>query len=110
MMVRKCLEELCHDRDAKGENLKDRIKALESAIVLPSDLFDGLDDLRLLGNNAAHVESRDYDDVGEEEVEVSLAFTKEVLKATYQYASLRKKLSALKRRSGNESSQSDAPT
>jgi hypothetical protein len=100
MMVRKCLEELCQDREANGENLKERIKSLRSAIVLPTDLFDGLDDLRLLGNDAAHVESRDYDEVGKEELEVSLAFTKEVLKATYQYAALRKKLSALKKSSG----------
>jgi hypothetical protein len=97
MMMRKCLEVMCHERGAEGENLKDRIKALRSKIVLPDDLLDGLDDLRLLGNDAAHVESKDYDEIGREEVEVSLAFTKEVLKATYQYAAMRKQLAALKK-------------
>jgi hypothetical protein len=97
MMVRKCLEEVCSDRDAKGDNLKARIKALGAKALMPGDLFDGLDDLRLLGNDAAHVESKDYDDVGMEEVEVGIAFTKEVLKATYQYASLRKQLASLKK-------------
>lgn len=66
-------------------------------MLLPADLFDGLDDLRLLGNDAAHVESRDYDEIGVQEVEVGIAFTKEVLKATYQYASLRQKLASLKK-------------
>lgn len=37
------------------------------------------------------------DEIGKTEVEVSLAFTKEILKATYQYAALRKQLAALKR-------------
>lgn len=97
MMVRKCLEEVCHDRHATGDNLKGRIKALGKKVMMPGDLFDGLDDLRLLGNDAAHVESRDYNDIGKEEVEVGIMFTKEVLKAAYQYSSLRAKLSALKK-------------
>jgi hypothetical protein len=97
MMVRKTLEELCNDRGAKGKHLTDRIEALRSTIVLPIDLLDVLDDLRLLGNDAAHVESRAYDEIGKAEVEASLALTKEVLKATYQYAHLRKQLSGLKK-------------
>src|SRR2546427_9842833 len=48
IMVRKTLEELCRERGAKGNNLKDRIKDLGTKIVLPKDLLDGLDDLRLL--------------------------------------------------------------
>ena len=50
-MVRKTLEELCRDRQAQGPNLKDRIKALGTKVVLPTELLDGLDDLRLLGND-----------------------------------------------------------
>ena len=50
---------------------------------MPKELLDGLDDIRLLGNDAAHIESRDYDNIGKEKEEVELAidFTKEVLKA-----------------------------
>jgi hypothetical protein len=59
IMVRKTLEELCRDRKAKGGNLKDRIKDLRSQVVLPNDLLDGLDDIRLLGNDAAHIESQE---------------------------------------------------
>jgi len=96
LMVRKTLEELCRERGAEGPNLKDRIKALGSKVVLPKELLDGLDDLRLLGNDAAHIESQEYDKVGSEEVGVGIQFTKEVLKAVYQYAGLLEKLKGLK--------------
>ena len=64
IMVRKTLEELCRERGAKGKDLKERIRDLGTKIVLPKELLDGLDDLRLLGNDAAHIESREYDQVG----------------------------------------------
>lgn len=96
IMVRKTLEELCADRGATGVNLKARIKALGTKIVLPKELLEGLDDLRLLGNDAAHIESQEYDSVGREEVEVGIEFTKEVLKGVYQMSALLGRLRALK--------------
>jgi hypothetical protein len=97
IMVRKTLEELCFDRLATGPNLKDRIKALGANVVLPVDLLSGLDDLRLLGNDAAHIESQEYAKVDQEEVEVAIDVTKEVLKAVYQYSALVDRLKALKK-------------
>lgn len=97
ILVRKTLEQLCHERGANGPNLLERIKALRSKITVPEDLFEGLDDLRLLGNDAAHVESRTYETVGSEEIEVAIIFTKEILKATYQYKALVSRLKSLKK-------------
>ncbi len=97
IMVRKTLEELSRDRNAIGANLKERIKALGTKAVLPQELLEGLDDLRLLGNDAAHIESQEYAKVGKDEVEVGIEFTKEVLKAVYQYSALLGKLRALKK-------------
>lgn len=97
IMVRKTLEELCRERNAGGPNLKERIKALGTKVVLPQELLDGLDDLRLLGNDAAHIESQEYAKVGKEEVEVGIEFAKEVLKAVFQYSALLSKLRALKK-------------
>jgi hypothetical protein len=97
IMVRKTLEELCADRGAKGSNLKDRIKSLGTNVVLPADLLEGLHDLRLLGNDAAHIESQVYGKVDQEEVEVAIDVTKEVLKAVYQYSALVDRLKALKK-------------
>jgi hypothetical protein len=97
IMVRKTLEELCRDRQATGNNLKERIRALGARVVLPQELLDGLDDLRLLGNDAAHIESQEFNQVGQEEVEIGLEFAKEVLKAVYQYTALLNRLRGLKR-------------
>jgi Domain of unknown function (DUF4145) len=97
IMVRKTLEELCRDRQATGNNLKERIRALGSRVVLPQELLEGLDDLRLLGNDAAHIESQEFNQVGQEEVEIGIEFAKEVLKAVYQYTALLNRLRGLKR-------------
>ena len=87
--MRKTLEELCLDRGAQGKGLKERIKDLGTKIVLPKELLDGLDDLRLLlGNDAVHIESKEYDQIGKEEVGIGIDFAKEVLKATFQYSCL----------------------
>jgi hypothetical protein len=97
IMVRKTLEEVCRDRGADGSTLKERIKALGEKVVLPQALLNGLDDLRLLGNDAAHVRSPEYQQVGKEEVEVALDVTKEILKATYQLESIVERLRKLRR-------------
>jgi len=60
-------------------------------------LLAGLDDLRLLGNDAAHIESQEFNAVGKEEAEIGIQFTKEVLKAVFQYSDLLVKLRSLKR-------------
>ena len=95
-MVRKTLEELCHDRRVTGQNLKEKIQALGTTVVLPQPMLDGLDDLRLLGNDAAHIESRVFNDVGQDEVEVAIDVTKEILKAVYQYGAIMDRLKQLK--------------
>ena len=97
IMARKTLEELCRDRKAEGENLYERIKALRDSVILPDQLLDGLDDLRLLGNDAVHVESRTYENVGRDEVEIALELTKEVLKAVYQLEHLLRRLRSHKK-------------
>ena len=99
IMVRKTLEELCRDRNAMGDNLKKRIKALGTTVILPQELLDGIDDLRLLGNDAAHIESQTFNQIGSEEVEVGIEFTKEVLKSVYQYGKLLERLRNLKKES-----------
>jgi hypothetical protein len=97
IMVRKTLELLCLAQNAAGGSLKGRIKSLGSQVVLPAELFNGLDDLRLLGNDAAHIESQVYSQVSREEVEVAIELTKEVLKAIYQYSALLARMRALKK-------------
>lgn len=97
IMIRRTLEELCEDKGATGNSLKDRIGALQSNVVLPKELFIALDDLRLLGNDAAHIEAKTYNSVGPAEIEVSIELTKEILKAVYQLDDLVSRLRALKK-------------
>jgi hypothetical protein len=99
IMVRKTLEELCGSCGTQGKTLKARIQNLGTKIVLPQELLEGIDDLRLLGNDAAHVESQEYNQIGQEEVEIGIELTKEVLKATYQYSTLLDRLRGLKKQS-----------
>lgn len=97
IMIRKTLEEICSDRGAKGDNLKKRLKDLGSKIFIPKELTDGMDELRLLGNDAAHIESNDFEQIGKEEIEISIEFAKEILKGVYQYEGLLAKLRSLKK-------------
>jgi hypothetical protein len=88
MLVRKTLELLCEDRGASGADLRSRIQSLRTKVILPEALFEAIDHLRLLGNDAAHIESKTYSDVGAQEVIAAIVLTKEILKAVYQYEAL----------------------
>lgn len=97
IMVRRTLEEICADRNATGSNLKERINSLGSVIIVPKELLEAADELRLLGNDAAHLEAQVYDDVGKDEVEAAIGLCKEILKAVYQLSSLVDQLRKLKK-------------
>ena len=55
-----------------------------------------MDELRILGNDAAHIEAKDYESVSKEEATIAIEVTKEILKSLYQYTSLLGKLRSLK--------------
>jgi hypothetical protein len=110
IMIRRTLEEICRDRAAVGKTLRDRIKALENLVVIPKELFQCMDELRVLGNDAAHVESREYDEIGKDEVEVGIELTKEILKAVYQYSHLLTRMRALKKKEESGGTEAQPPT
>jgi len=105
-MVRRTLEEICADLGAAGRDLKARIGDLKTKVVLPPELFEAMDELRLLGNDAAHIEAKSYDSIGTEELETAIEFTKEIMKGVYQYKGLLSKLRGLKKKT---EAQQDAP-
>ena len=70
--------------EAEGDNLKARLTALKAKVVLPKDLFTAMTELRLLGNDDAHVRATDYSDVGKGEVDIAIRLTREYLKAPHQ--------------------------
>lgn len=99
IMVRRTLEELCEDRKATGDNLRKRIRKLKDSVVISEGLIEGMGNLILLGNDAAHVESRTFEQVDREEVQLGIEITKEILKAVYQEKNLVERLNKLKRNS-----------
>jgi hypothetical protein len=68
--------------------LKDRLTALGKTVVIPQELLTAADELRILGNDAAHVEAKAYDAIGSSEATAAIELAKELLKAVYQYSSL----------------------
>ncbi|WEA24041.1 DUF4145 domain-containing protein [Rhizobium binxianense] len=97
LMVRRVLEELCEDKQASGKNLMERLKALGNTVILPGELLAAADELRLLGNDAAHIEAKTYDQIGPDECAIAIELAKELLKAVYQYTNLVARLQALKK-------------
>lgn len=97
VMVRRTLEAVCEDQGAEGDSLYARIESLGQKIVLPKGLVAALHDLRLLGNDAAHVEAREYENVGKREVEVAVEIAKMIIHATYQMDAILKGMKELKK-------------
>jgi hypothetical protein len=97
IMVRRTLEDICEDRDATGDNLWKRIRRLKDNVVISEGLLEGMGNLILLGNDAAHVESRTFEQVSVEEVHLGIGITKEILRAVYQEKNLVERLNQLKR-------------
>ena len=54
IMCRKCIEALCHELGAKKGNLKDRLVKLQKNGQIDQKLLTWADELRLIGNDAAH--------------------------------------------------------
>ena len=88
IMLRRTLEELCTDKKATGDNLKKRLESMAGKIILPKELLEAAHDLRLLGNDAAHIEAKTYDEIGKDEILIAIDLTKELIKASYQYQDL----------------------
>jgi hypothetical protein len=101
IMVRRTLELLCNEKGAKGKNLKERIGNLGGHVILPPKLLEAADHLRLMGNDAAHVEAKDYDDIDKEHSEVAIDVAKRILEAVYQHDDIISRLEKLKKPHAN---------
>lgn len=60
-------------------------------------MIESLDELRYLGNDAAHLEAKVYDEIGSEEVALGIDFTKEILESLYQHEGLLNRMKSLKK-------------
>ena len=96
IMIRRTLEDVCSDRNAPGPNLNARLAALAGKNIIPSELIEGLDKLRILDNDAAHIEAESYDQVGKDEVDTAIEVLELLLLAIYQYGAIVDRLSSHK--------------
>ncbi len=103
VMIRRAVEEICDEQgcaaeDAKGRpiELYHRIEELKGKVTLPPKLFDGMHNLRMLGNSGAHIKSKAYANVGEPEVRAAMKFSFRIIEALYQFENLVSELDALK--------------
>jgi hypothetical protein len=97
VMIRKTLEELCEIESASGVNLHQRIEDLKSKITISNDLKDAISELKLLGNDSAHLELKDFENIGEEEIDIAIEIVKEILKSLYQQKALVERMRSRKK-------------
>lgn len=96
MLTRRALEQLCSDRGCRTKNnLKTSVEALCGQVAMPAGMKDALLQVRLLGNDATHVESTEYDDIGQEECEAAFEIIKMLLQLIYQSETILGKLATL---------------
>ena len=96
MMIRRLLEEICEESNSTGKDLHARLEGLKEKITLPQELFDAMFELKALGNDAAHIKAKNYDNIGKEEAEDGIELAKEILKSLYQLKGLLERLKARK--------------
>lgn len=101
-MCRKTLEGLCSAHNIKGRNLSDSLKKLKDNGIIEERLFEWAEELRTLGNEAAHgVDSI----VNAQDANNMLEFTEALAEYVFTY---RDKFESFKKRRSEVQSPNDA--
>jgi hypothetical protein len=80
LALRRALEKMCKDKGAKGKDLFEKIKDLQTKNILPEIINNVSYILRKEGNSAAHADDVDFDT---ETVNLMIEFTKTILDYVY---------------------------
>lgn len=96
IMIRKTLEEICLLQNAKGKDLHEKLRDLESKITISKPLYDSMFELKYLGNDAAHVISKKFEHIGLKEIRIGLILLTEILRALYEHQDILNELKSLK--------------
>jgi len=81
-MCRKTLEGVCEEHKVAGRTLQERIQALKDTGVIEGRLYQWADELRLVGNEAAHDVSVE---VSAQDANDTVDFTRAVLEYVYTF-------------------------
>ncbi len=82
IMCRKTLEGVCEEHKVAGRTLQERIQALKDTGVIEGRLYQWADELRLVGNEAAHDVSVE---VSAQDANDTVDFTRAVLEYVYTF-------------------------
>jgi hypothetical protein len=80
LALRRALEKMCKEKEAKGEDLFNKLKDLQDKKILPPIMKDVSYILRKEGNSAAHADDVEFD---EETVRQMIEFTRTILDYVY---------------------------
>ena len=96
ILIRKVLENICLLNNATGKNLHEKIESLKDKVTLSKTLYDAMFELKYLGNDAAHFESKHFEKIEQNEAEIGLTILIEILRALYEHEDLINSFKALK--------------
>ncbi|WFS01171.1 hypothetical protein [Rhizobium tumorigenes] len=96
VLVRHMLEHLCNDIGADGEGLQSRIAALNTFTPMTGERPGVAGGARIVFNDDAEIQTREPYTVSSEESELAIYLARQLLRAVYQYGSLRSRLMALR--------------
>jgi len=94
-MIRRTLEEICAEVGAEGRDLHHKILDLPNKTSVHQRFVDAMMQLKYLGNDAAHVELKTFDQIGREEVDLGLEMIQEIIRSWFKILHLEGKLKAL---------------
>ncbi len=86
---------LCELKGAEGMCLIKKIDDLPTKVGLPQVFFEGMHEIRFIGNEAAHVDLKDIDNVGEEEAKLAIEMTYRTIQCSYQAEEIGKRVEIL---------------
>lgn len=96
IMIRRVLEEICHQEEAKGNDLEKRLNALDEKFRFPSEISEIVHSLRFLGNDAAHIQAKYFDEINKDTAEAALTIAEEIVAVIYKrslkFDALKKKM------------------
>jgi hypothetical protein len=102
IMIRKTIENICEDKGATGPNLHQRIHDLRSKITISNELYDAIMELKFLGNDAAHVEAKDFNSIDQENLKLAMLFITEILRNLYLFKDQLEAFRSLKKQQEKE--------
>lgn len=97
IMIRRTLEEICKEVGAEGKDLHHKILDLPNKTTIHKKQIDVLMQLKLLGNDAVHVELKHFDQIGEKEVNIGLSLVQEIIRSWFHFLHLEGQLKSLKK-------------